>query len=152
MRTPLGTLPVAGRLKRQLDGAGSTGRTLIAGLRPEHIHAAELLPADQRRTGAEFQATVRIIESMGSEIYAYFDWEGEAAKAAALQELAADAGAAEVPGSAESQGVARLDVAADVRQGQPARLWFDPNDLYLFEAEDGRSLARPDAAPAAAGV
>ncbi len=152
VRTPLATVPIAGRVKRQLDAAGTVGRNLIAGLRPEHIHALDLLPADQRRTGAAFEATVQIIESMGSEIYAYFDWEGESANAVALQEIAADAGATEVPGAADSQGVARLDVAADVRQGHPARLWFDPNDLYLFEAEDGRSLARHDATPAAAGV
>ena len=152
LTTPLGSLPIAGHIKRQLDLGGHTGaRNLIAGLRPEHLHAAELLPADQRASGATFEATVRIIESMGSEIYAYFDWEGESANAVALQEIAADAGATEVPGAAESQAVARLDVAADVRQGHPTRLWFDPNDLYLFEAEDGRSLSRPGATPATAG-
>jgi multiple sugar transport system ATP-binding protein len=150
--TPIGALPITGRIKRQLDSAGTTGRTLIAGLRPEHIHDADLLPADQRSTGAMFEATVRIVESMGSELYAYFDWEGEAARATALQELAADAGAQEVPGAAESQAVARIDVASEVREGANVRLWFDPSDIYLFEAEDGRSLSRPDAVGATAGV
>jgi multiple sugar transport system ATP-binding protein len=59
-----------------------------------------------------------------------------------LEELAQDAGAADLPHSADQrvQLVARLGGASKARQGQPLELWFDPRHLQLFDPETGRSL------------
>ena len=46
---------------------------------------------------------------MGSELYVYFEIESEGVESKELAELAADSGAAEVPGSGTGQVVARLD-------------------------------------------
>jgi multiple sugar transport system ATP-binding protein len=58
---------------------------------------------------------------MGSEIYAYFEFEGGQAQSDALQELAEDAGTADVPGGGDARVVARLDPTSEVRQGARAR-------------------------------
>ena len=57
-----------------------------------------------------------------------------------LEELAADSGAAEVPGSGSNQVVARLDAASDVKRGQQAELWLDTAKLHFFDPQSGRRL------------
>jgi multiple sugar transport system ATP-binding protein len=81
-----------------------------------------------------------VLESMGSEIYAYFTTEHEGVSSKELEELAQDAGTAEVPGAEQGQVVARLDPASQVAEGKEAELWYDAAKLHLFEAESGRSL------------
>jgi multiple sugar transport system ATP-binding protein len=59
-----------------------------------------------------------------------------------LEELAEDAGSADLPGTRPEhvQIVARLGGASQAREGQPLELWFDPQHLQLFDPETGRSL------------
>ena len=66
-----------------------------------------------------------------------------------LEELAQDAGAADVPSSDRNQLVARLDAASRARQGQETALWFDARQLQLFDADSGRSLLADGAAASA---
>ena len=77
---------------------------------------------------------------MGSEFYAYFNVESERVSSRELEELANDAGAADLPTQEGSQVVARLDAASQARQGQEAELWFNTEHLHLFEPESGQSL------------
>ena len=65
-------------------------------------------------------------------------WEGARATAKELEELAADAGTGDAPGS--DQVVARLDPASRAREGQQLRLWFDPGKLHLFDPGNGAHL------------
>ncbi len=84
-----------------------------------------------------------MLESMGSEYYAYFVVEGRVSSSE-LDELAQDAGAADMPHSHEgSQVVARLDAASRVRQGEDAELWFNATHLQLFDVETGKALLGP---------
>ena len=108
---------------------------MIAGLRPEHFEDASLV-ADRTR-GTTFTTRIDVLESMGSEYYAYFVVEGRVSSSE-LEELAQDAGAADLPRSQEgSQVVARLDAASRVRQGEDAELWFNATHLQLFDADSG---------------
>ena len=77
---------------------------------------------------------------MGSELYVYFDVEGERASSAELEELAHDAGAADLPSNAESQVVARLSPESKVSEGEQAELVFHPDRLHLFDADSGKRL------------
>ncbi|HWI06442.1 MAG TPA: hypothetical protein VNT54_02870, partial [Solirubrobacteraceae bacterium] len=83
-----------------------------------------------------------VIESMGSEIYAYFSYEGGEVSSDELVELARDSGITETPGGAggAGQAVARLNPESDVREGATAKLWFDGAKLHLFDPKDGSSL------------
>jgi CheY-like chemotaxis protein len=69
----------------------------------------------------------------------YFRLAGPRATAQELEELAADAGAADIPGAGE-QIVARLDPASRAREGQKLELWFDPRKLHLFNPSNGTHL------------
>ena len=62
---------------------------------------------------------------MGSEFYAYFVVESEQVASRELEELADDAGGADLPQQEGNQIVARLDAASKVRQGQDTELWFN---------------------------
>ena len=114
---------------------------MIAGLRPDHFEDAALV-GTQQHGGATFTANIDVLESLGSEYYAYFEVESERVSAKELEELAQDTGAADLPQSGDQrvQMVARLNGASKAKQGQPLELWFDPQHLQLFDPEGGRSL------------
>jgi multiple sugar transport system ATP-binding protein len=152
IRTPLGDLPLDDGLRRRLQRHEAGSQEVVVGIRPEEFEDASLV-AD-RQGGATFEAPIEIVESMGSEIYAYFGYEGGDIDAAELQELEADSGANEARGMQEgSRAVARLDATSDVRPGQKARLWINTSKMHLFDPHSGASLTRDqDPEPAAAGA
>ena len=132
------------------EGVRHQGK-VVAGLRPEDFEDASLVGDKQ---GLTFRTRIDLLESMGSEFYAYFDVQAEQVGSDQLAELAADAGAADLPGKGEAnQVVARLDAASGARQGEEAELFFDAEKLHLFEPESGASLragGRGSADPGAA--
>jgi multiple sugar transport system ATP-binding protein len=146
LKLPIGTLRVPDALRRRLEtGPGGGRRGVIVGLRPEHFEDAALV--GDRTQGHTFMAKIDVLESMGSEFYAYFVVESEGVSAKELEELAQDAGAADLPQtSGGSQVVARLDAASRVRQGGEAELWFNTQHLQLFDPESGQSLLAADGA------
>ena len=77
---------------------------------------------------------------MGSEIYAYFSFQGGEVSSDELAELARDSGIAETPSGGAGRAVARLNPESEVGEGQKARLWFDAAKLHLFGAADGANL------------
>jgi multiple sugar transport system ATP-binding protein len=123
------------------DGIGSEaqGRKLIVGIRPESFEDASLV-GDARDRGATFRAKVDLVESMGSEKYAYFSVGAEGVQSQELDELARDAGMDDVPGGGEDQVVARLDAASGISRGDEAELWVDATRLHFFDPESGKSL------------
>jgi multiple sugar transport system ATP-binding protein len=89
-----------------------------------------------------FRAKVAVVESMGSELYAYFDID-TAARSAELTELARDAGLDEVPSHGDgeaTQVVARLDAASRARAGEEVELALDTRQIKLFDSADGHAL------------
>jgi multiple sugar transport system ATP-binding protein len=151
LRTGLGDIPVTGRLRQALESAGA-GREVIVGIRPEDFEDASLVAADLRDSGITFNATIDVIESLGSEKYVYFTRElGQTANVAELQELARDSGRADVGGAGETV-VARLDPATRLSEGEDARLWADVRTLHVFDLASGRNLTLGDTgSPAGAG-
>ena len=112
---------------------------MIVGLRPEDFEDASLV--GERNRGLTFKTNIDVLESMGSEYYAYFVVESERVSSSELEELAADAGAGDLSqGHGGTQIVARLDADSKVKQGQDQELWFDTSHLHLFDPESGRSL------------
>jgi multiple sugar transport system ATP-binding protein len=138
LRTPLGDLTLPAEIRAKVERSGA-GRELIVGIRPEHFEDAALVAADQKAQGLTFSAVVDVLESLGADEYAYFRVQGARATAKELEELAADAGAADSPGAGE-QIVARLDPASRAREGQKLELWFDPRKLHLFNPNNGAHL------------
>jgi multiple sugar transport system ATP-binding protein len=109
----------------------------MAGIRPEHFEDAELV-GDQ--AGPTFETTVELLESMGSELYAYFDVETGGATSEQLEELAADTGAELGTGGENAQVVARLDAASKARKGERIKLWLDPERIHFFDLDSGQRI------------
>jgi multiple sugar transport system ATP-binding protein len=130
------------------DGVAHSG-DVIVGIRPEDFEDARLAPTDHA-AGVEFDAPIEVLESMGSEIYAYFSFQGGEVSSDELAELARDSGVAETPSGGAGRAVARLNPESDVRQGERARLWFDGAKLHLFDPGEGTSLRRGEAEQQAA--
>jgi multiple sugar transport system ATP-binding protein len=140
VQLPIGAVRVGAELRRKLEGGPGGGRNgVIAGLRPEDFETADLV--GDASQGVTFTAKIDVLESMGSEYYAYFSVDSERVSSSELEELAQDAGAADLPHSHEgSQVVARLDAASKVREGEETELWFNSSHLHLFDPESGRNL------------
>jgi multiple sugar transport system ATP-binding protein len=82
---------------------------------------------------------IEVTESMGSEVYAYFGFEGGGVDHDELADLAADAGAGDLPDTG-GRAVARLDAETQVSEGAPAKLWMDTSRIQLFHPQDGRAI------------
>jgi len=152
LRTGLGDMPLSARHRQAIEAAGS-GREVIVGIRPEHFEDVALVSADLRPSGLEFNATIDVIESLGSDKFVFFTQElGQAANVAELEELARDSGRADTGGSGETV-VARLDPASRVTEGEASRLWVDARKLHIFDPASGRNLTlgASDAPAGAAG-
>jgi multiple sugar transport system ATP-binding protein len=117
-------------------GVRDAPRDVIAGVRPEHFEDAAL-SADA--PGLRFRARPDVVESMGSEIYVYFDAHAGEVHTVELDELAHDAGMDDVPGSG-AQVVARLGAGSRAAAHQEAELVLDTTQIKLFDRESGSSL------------
>ncbi|SEQ12923.1 carbohydrate ABC transporter ATP-binding protein, CUT1 family [Lentzea xinjiangensis] len=138
LRTVLGDVPLTDRVRQLLEGADAP-REVIMGIRPEHFEDAALVDAAALSSGGKFTHQVDVLESMGSDKYAYFNLTGEQAASAELQELAADAGSDDVPGDGISL-VTRLSSASGAVEGASSEIWFDADKVQLFDPASGRNL------------
>jgi multiple sugar transport system ATP-binding protein len=139
LKLPIGDVNISQTLRGRLEsGPGGARRGVIVGLRPEDFEDAKLV-GDQSR-GITFRTKIDVLESMGSEFYAYFVLEAERVSSRELEELASDAGGIDLPSQEGNQVVARLEAASQVRQGEETELWFNTEHLHLFDPESGQSL------------
>jgi len=139
IKLPFGETPLPDELRGRLKGDGNA-RDVIAGMRPEHFEDATVEPD---RPGLKFTAPISVVESMGSELYAYFDVEHGHVESSDLTELAADSGMEDLPqhGSGDTQQVvARLSAASDARPGGSVNMVLDTTHLQLFDPSGGKSM------------
>jgi multiple sugar transport system ATP-binding protein len=146
IKLPFGEATLPDRLRGKLQSNGK--RDVIAGVRPEHFEDSVVEPD---KPGVRFSAPVVVVESMGSELYAYFEVETGGIQSDELVELAEDAGMSDLPrhGGEEQQVVARLDAASRARPGEEAQMVLDTEHIHLFDPENGRSLTSEAAVAAA---
>jgi multiple sugar transport system ATP-binding protein len=140
VKMPFGDVPLPERLRSRLQRDGGQGaRDVIVGVRPEHFEdaAVEGEAADRMK----FRTKVDVVESMGSEIYVYFDVEAGGMQHAELSELAADSGMEDLPSHGEGQQVvARLSAESKAAPGSEVELTIDCSQIKLFAADTGRSM------------
>jgi multiple sugar transport system ATP-binding protein len=141
IRLPFGDVPVPGHLRERLNGKGGA-QDVIVGIRPEHFEDARVAGDAIEGQGARFRAKIDVVESMGSELYVYFDVESSA-QSEELEELAKDAGMEDLPthGSGNAtQIVARLDAASSAAAGAEVDLVLETEEIKLFDPRGGASL------------
>jgi multiple sugar transport system ATP-binding protein len=144
LRLPMGDVPIPAHLRgrlQQRSGDGG-GRDVVVGVRPEHFEDAAI--AGEAIKGLRFRAKVAVVESMGSELYAYFDVAGGGAASADLEELARDAHLEDLPkhGDSSSTVVARLDAASKATPNAEIDLVLQSEEIKLFDPQGGLSLTR----------
>src|SRR5919107_1950065 len=93
IKLPFGEAQIPDEMRGKIKGDGNS-REVIAGVRPEHFEDAQVEPD---KPGLRFKAPVSVVESMGSELYAYFDVEAGVVESSELNELAADSGMEDLP-------------------------------------------------------
>ena len=155
LRTKLGDMPLTDPMRRAVESSGSE-REVILGVRPESFEDATLVSTENQVHGITFPVTIDIVESMGSDVFAYFELEGGPAESAELEELARDSGRADI-GADTDQIVARLGAETKISRSEKAELWVDTRNIHVFDIGTGENLThdidpRSDTAPDAAPV
>jgi len=139
---PMGDVPIPAHLRSRLEVRRADGgaRDVIVGIRPEHFEDATV--AGEAIKGLRFRAKVAVVESMGSELYVYFDLATEQAESQQLEELARDAQLEDLPkhGDSATTVVARLDAASKAAAGGEVDLVLESEEIKLFDPKDGTSL------------
>jgi multiple sugar transport system ATP-binding protein len=134
VRLPFGDAPIPA-------GVDTKKREVIAGIRPEHFEDSHFSDEADGDGALRFKTKVDVVESMGSELYAYFDIQGtQEVRSDQLDELAADAGMDDVPGGGASHIVARLDARSQAEHGREVEIVLDTTQIMLFDPDGGRSL------------
>ncbi len=127
-------------------GGGRDGK-VVAGLRPESFEDVSLIGDLRNERGVVFEAEIDLIESLGSDLYAYFHVESGSVESDQLADLVSErleeTGAPEGREGLE-QIVARLDPASKIKRRDTAELWADTSKLHLFDAESGERLSQDD--------
>jgi multiple sugar transport system ATP-binding protein len=116
VQLPLGRVHLTPEMRARLSPGASRG-PVLAGLRPEAFDDATLAP--ERPDAVRFRARVELVESMGAELYVYFDAAGE-------------------------QVVARVEAGSRIAPGDAADLVVRTAGLRLFDADSGNSLLASD--------
>jgi len=123
---------------------GDGGRSLVAGIRPEHFEDASLVAEADKGNGPTFRADIDVVESMGSDLFVHFNTEAEGGLGGELEsvgrEIAASTGSHS--GGQSIEIVARLNAASGVHRGAEAELWFDATRVLFFDADTGENLTR----------
>ena len=127
LKLPFGDAPIPA-------GTTTDKRDVIAGIRPEYFEDASI-----DGSGLRFKAKLDVVESMGSELFVYFDAHAGEVHSDQLDELAADAGLQEVPGAGTTV-VARLDATSAAEPGAELELSLDPSQIKLFDPAGGGAL------------
>jgi multiple sugar transport system ATP-binding protein len=144
IKLPFGDARITDKLRSKLQAApgGHSARDVIAGIRPEHFEDAAVEDSEAPHR-LKFRTKIDVVESMGSELYAYFDIKTEEVDSAELQELAQDAGMEDLP-HAGSEGaqqiIARLSAESRATPGGEVELSLDASEIKLFDPSGGRSL------------
>ena len=124
-------------------GGGRNDGPVVVGLRPENFEDVAVIGDLKEERGVTFEAEIDLVESLGSDLYAYFHIESEGVQSDQLADIVEESldetGAGEIREGHE-QIVARLDPTSKVKRRESTQLWADTAKLHLFDPESGDSL------------
>ena len=104
-------LPAA-KAKKLIDG-GYDGKTVVLGIRPEDVHdEPEFIAKSQ---GTLIEATIRVYEMLGAEVYLHFDYEG-------------------------ASMTARVDPRTTARTGDTVKFALDADKIHVFDKETEKTI------------
>jgi multiple sugar transport system ATP-binding protein len=115
------------------------GRTVVLGIRPEHVEDARLV------SGAPPQSTLDAVtdirEDMGAEVYVHLSLGVPPVHRPDVDEAVAEEGAEPgTPVTAAPAFVGRLGPETNAREGEPITLVVKPDRLYFFDPDTGEAI------------
>jgi multiple sugar transport system ATP-binding protein len=129
-------------LNERPDLTNYDGKTVVVGIRPEHLEDAALatdVPGENRLKGK-----VALTEALGAELIVYVTTDATPAYTEDVKELAHDAGAVEPKvdqlGDGGATLVGRFGARSGVRAGEPAEVAVDVEGLHFFDPESGLGI------------
>jgi multiple sugar transport system ATP-binding protein len=140
LKLPFGDTPLPDAVRSRLQREpGQGARDVIVGVRPEHFEDAAV-EKEAHADRMKFRTKVDVVESMGSEIYIYFDVETEGGMDhAELSELAKDSGMEDLPSHGGGQQVvARLSAESKAAPGGEVELSIETSQIKLFDQTGAR--------------
>ncbi|HYN35523.1 MAG TPA: sn-glycerol-3-phosphate ABC transporter ATP-binding protein UgpC [Actinomycetota bacterium] len=139
LKSPLGDIQMKDEMRKKIESSESKSKDVIVGIRPEHFEDAELV-GDNREHGHTIEADIDVLESLGSDKFAYFNVEGDRAVAKDLEDVAKDAGTENLAPDGGLQISARLDVTSKAAEDEKLEIWFDLRKIQVFDPESGKNL------------
>jgi multiple sugar transport system ATP-binding protein len=139
IKTPLGDMQLPDEMRQKVEEHGSKSTGVVVGIRPEDFEDAELV-GDKREHGQVVEAEIDVLESLGSDKFAYFTVQGERAVAKQLEEIARDAGAEDRVSGDGIQITARLDAASKAQEDSKVEIWIDVSKMHIFDPDSGKNL------------
>jgi multiple sugar transport system ATP-binding protein len=134
IQTPFGDVALT---VDRLKGAAGHG-LVILGIRPQHFEDLALVDAATRSRGQSLNATVDVTEWLGDELYAYIPYDAPEDISKKLKELQRELDSEQL----RTQLVVSLHADSKVRAGTETELWFDPEQVHLFDPATGDNLTR----------
>jgi multiple sugar transport system ATP-binding protein len=119
-------------------------RTLILGIRPEHMEDAALVPSSD--PDSRFPMVVDMREGMGSDVYLHFSIEAPPVFTEDTRELASDIdekALEELKAQASERRttfIARAGPETKAQVGESHEIHVDTRKLYFFDPADGQSV------------
>jgi multiple sugar transport system ATP-binding protein len=135
------TLPAA--VLRQNPGlARYQDRTVIAGIRPEHLVDPSVL-GTAPEPGTSLTAMVELIEVLGSEQLVHFTIDASRVRgeAEAEDQSLTGAGAGDIVAASVAEGVARIDPRSQIRARARAVFGVDARQIHFFDPDSGAAIA-----------
>jgi multiple sugar transport system ATP-binding protein len=133
LRVPAGVVRQHQALEKYL------GRTVVVGIRPEHLEDAALVPD----AGPEsvLEVSVELREELGAEVNAHCTVGVPPLQVAAVAIGDSEPDAAEIEEVPQIPAIiARLDPRTAIREGERARIHVDLDSLHFFDPDTGDSL------------
>jgi multiple sugar transport system ATP-binding protein len=115
------------------------GRTVVTGIRPEHLEDAALVPGAEPESVIEVSVELR--EELGAEVNAHCTVGVPPLQVAAVAIGDSEPDAAEIEEVPQIPAIiARLDPRTAIREGERARVHVDLDSLHFFDPDSGNSL------------
>jgi multiple sugar transport system ATP-binding protein len=125
----------------------NVGRSLVVGVRPEHLEDAALVP--EGPVGRRLRASVRLRESLGSEVMVHFQVEAAPAVSDDLRELAEGADEGTLLNVLDHERrvrktsfVGRFAIGTTVKEGMEHDIAIGPGALRFFDPASGEALSQ----------
>ena len=92
--------------------------------------------------GVTFPVSIDVVESMGSDVFAYFTLEGGPAESAELEELARATRAGPTSAPTATRSWPGSTPTTKIPESEDAELWVDTRSIHVFDPSTGENLTQ----------